>query len=339
MGCAVPTANRARSSLILSCICFLMLSLSCWPVPRCWQDVWEIQIPLLGTPSAREQLSQGMLQAQELQLCPQVSPVTRGWPSGAGTRQRGLKDKAETRVGCTSRCSVPSPRCHLAGQGMDTLCHFPARPCCSPGPSGCRSRRREGDGAGARAGHVCSDSCDGLCTTHTSHSREGSEAGLDSDGKTSRESCKGRVPGSCSRQGTAPCPGRGGGSSQRWQPCPRAGTRLSLGLSPGHSQLFACPVLTFLTPLECQTEGLSPRRVQQVQEGMPGPCQAVGAWCRSAAVQGLPPIPAMGFPLGAAPSHSPTLTSCGAGGGPRAGKASETPAGGWRGDRGGSGSP
>lgn len=86
-------------------------------------------------------------------------------------------------------------------------------------------------------------------------------------------------------------------------------------LSPGHSQLFASPVLISLTPPECPNRGAEPPG--RSRRGCPG-----RARCRSAAVQG--PLPAIGFPLGAAPSHSPTLTSCGAGGGPRAGLGRET---------------
>lgn len=41
---------------------------------------------------------------------------------------------------------------------------------------------------GARACHISLDYSNGLCTTRHSHGREGSEAGLDTYGKTSSES-------------------------------------------------------------------------------------------------------------------------------------------------------
>lgn len=42
----------------------------------------------------------------------------------------------------------------------------------------------------ARACYVVLDYSDGLCTTHGSHSREGSDVGLDIYGKTSSENTK-----------------------------------------------------------------------------------------------------------------------------------------------------
>lgn len=76
----------------------------------------------------------------------QLSPVTLSWPTGAGTGQRGLKDKAETKVGCASGCSValwsPLRPVTLQDRGWalcpgprSTLCHSSARLCCSPGLS------------------------------------------------------------------------------------------------------------------------------------------------------------------------------------------------------------
>lgn len=45
----------------------------------------------------------------------------------------------------------------------------------------------------ARACYVSLDYSDGLCTTHGSHSREGSDVGLDTYGKRSSENTKPRV--------------------------------------------------------------------------------------------------------------------------------------------------
>lgn len=78
----------------------------------------------------------------------------------------------------------------------------------------------------ARACHISLDYSDRLCTTHGSHSREGSEVGLDTYGKTSSENTNPSVSQDLFPlgHGFVSRPGSGDGSSWR-RPCPRAWRR------------------------------------------------------------------------------------------------------------------
>lgn len=199
MGCAAPTASRARSSLILSCICFPMLS------PSCWQGVRETQIPLLGTPAPGMLHRTGAASLQQCPCCPCCHP---GCPTAAGT---GQKDKQRPRWLCQrvlSRSVSPPHPVPLQDSGWapcpgprSSLCHPSARLCCSPGPSGWRGRGRE---MMLRVGRVCLDLCDGLCTTHTSpaglgwagHPRKKQQGLFFTPARSSREAaCAGRAHG------------------------------------------------------------------------------------------------------------------------------------------------
>lgn len=74
-----------------------------------------------------------------------------------------------------------------------------------------------------RACRVSLDYSDGLCTTHSSHNRAGSEVGLDTYGKTSHESTNPIVYSDLLPLGHSfmSRPGSGDGSSWR-RTCPRA---------------------------------------------------------------------------------------------------------------------
>lgn len=260
MGCAVPTANWAQSSLGF----FPFLLPDVVPELLACPSAW------LGDPNSPSSAKDA---AQDRSSC----PCHPGLPHSCRDRTQGAEGQSRDRGGLCqqvlSHSVVPSPRCHLAGQGMaSTLCHSSASSAALQAPLA--GEAWQGDDAEAR------DGCDGLCTTHTSQSRAGSEAGLDTSAKTSRESSKAAVPGSCSHQGSAACPGSGDGS---WQ-----GQELSIP-----SSMPALP---------------SSWHPQVGAAASGGDAQGWQWDCSSR------PWRSQWKPQ----SHSPTLTSCGAGGVPRA---------------------
>lgn len=262
MGCAVPTANWAQSSLGF----FPFLLPDVVPELLACPSAW------LGDPNSPSSAKDA---AQDRSSC----PCHPGLPHSCRDRTQG----AENKVGCASRCSVTllSPPHAVTWQDRGwhrPLCHSSASSAALQAPLA--GEAWQGDDAEAR------DGCDGLCTTHTSQSRAGSEAGLDTSAKTSRESSKAAVPGSCSHQGSAACPGSGDGS---WQ-----GQELSIP-----SSMPALP---------------SSWHPQVGAAASGGDAQGWQWDCSSR------PWRSQWKPQ----SHSPTLTSCGAGGVPRARLGRET---------------
>lgn len=109
----VPELVTYPSSLMRKCWQAVSESSRCWPCT-----------PWLSAHSSGEQLCRGCSAGEEIhlscgpcsqwvQLCPGEGGCCAGWPMGAGEvcedRTEGclqVKGKAETKMGCASRCSV-----------------------------------------------------------------------------------------------------------------------------------------------------------------------------------------------------------------------------------------
>lgn len=171
----------------------------------------------------------------------------------------------------------------------------------------------------ARACHISLDYSDGLCTSHGSHSREGSNVGLDTYGKTSSESTNPSVS-----QDLFPL-GHGfmsrPGSRER---TPQGMEKTSPQMSLGHAHLcWSCSWLPNTMRVSNGGAEPHPGAVGPGGDARGSPGLFVHGDWGAAGV----PFPALRFPLGApspglsgqhhpAPHRSPTLTSCGAGGRP-----------------------